>query len=51
MFCCSLKETRPFTPMALAMRFSERMVFETEEGVNVTCPDGYVQYNLKRLKE
>ncbi len=37
-------------PMALAMRFSERMVFETEEGINVTCPDGYVQYNLKRLK-
>ena len=38
-------------PMALAMRFSERMVFETEEGINVTCPDGYVQYHLKRIKE
>lgn len=38
-------------PMALAMRFSEQMIFESKEGVTVTCPDGYVQYRLKRLKE
>jgi len=37
-------------PMALSMRFSERMVFESDDGIIVTCPDGYVQYNLKRLK-
>ena len=38
-------------PMALAMRYTKKMVFESKEGVNVTCPDGYVQYNLKRLRD
>ncbi len=39
-------------PMALAMRFSEKMFWENEQGmVEVTCPDGYVRYRLSRIVE
>ena len=39
-------------PMALAMRFSEKMVCEKPPGqVEVTCPDGYVVYKLTRVKK
>ncbi len=39
-------------PMALAMRFSEKMFWENDQGtVEVTCPDGFVRYRLTRIAE
>jgi uncharacterized repeat protein (TIGR04076 family) len=39
-------------PTALAMRFSDKMSWENEEGyIDVTCPDQDVVYRLSRIKE
>lgn len=39
-------------PVALAMRFSERLPFEKKDGYyDVVCPDGFVTYRLSRLNE
>ena len=37
-------------PMAFAMRWSEKMDWEKDEYVDVTCPDGFVTYRLSRMK-
>lgn len=39
-------------PQALAMRFSEKMAWEDENGfIEITCPDGDIVYKLSRIKE
>jgi len=39
-------------PIALAMRFSERLPFEKQEGhYDVVCPDGFVTYRLSRCED
>jgi len=39
-------------PTALAMRFSERIAWENEQGqVDVTCPERDVVYRLTRVRE
>ncbi|MGO9613592.1 MAG: hypothetical protein ACLPX5_11220 [Dissulfurispiraceae bacterium] len=37
-------------PMAFAMRWSEQMVWEKADHVDVTCPDSFVIYRLSRIK-
>jgi uncharacterized repeat protein (TIGR04076 family) len=37
-------------PMALTMRFSEKMLCENADGqMEVTCPDGFVVFRLSRI--
>ena len=36
-------------PMALAMRFTERMSWEKEDYIDVICPDACVKYRLTRM--
>ncbi len=39
-------------PAALAMRFSEKIAWEKDDGtLDVMCPDQYVVYRLSRIKE
>ncbi len=37
-------------PMGFSMRWSEKMPFEKDGHVDVTCPDGCVVYRLSRIK-
>lgn len=36
-------------PMALAMRFTEKMSWEKDDYIDVTCPDACVTYRLTHI--
>ena len=38
-------------PVAFAMRWTEAMLWEKTDYVDVVCPDGFVTYRLSRMRE
>ena len=38
-------------PMAFAMRWTEMMIWEKNDYIDIVCPDGFVTYRLTRMKE
>jgi uncharacterized repeat protein (TIGR04076 family) len=47
--CC--QAFTALAPMKLAMMYTEKMSWETNDYFDIVCPHGFVTYRLSRIKE